>query len=73
MSTFDLDERRFGVQRPNSGLATGIYPTMFFIRVPYNGVSSSNVASKQNAQFCRSCHGGEANEMNGGGATSISF
>jgi cytochrome c553 len=52
-----------------SGLPTGYYQTMFFIRAPYNGANSSNVASNQNAQFCRQCHGGEANESNGAGAT----
>jgi hypothetical protein len=54
---------------PKSGLPTGYYQTMFFIRAPYNGANSSNVASNQNAQFCRQCHGGEANESNGAGGT----
>jgi len=37
--------------------------TSFFMRGPYtpNGTTGSNVA----AQFCRTCHGGEANEMHG--------
>jgi hypothetical protein len=50
-----------------SGLPTGIYATMFFIRAPYNPASGT-AASNQTAQFCRQCHGGEANEMNGGTA-----
>ncbi len=58
---------------PKSGLPSGNYQTMFFIRAPYNGANSSNVASNQNAQFCRECHGGEANEMNGGSAIPTTF
>ncbi len=50
---------------PNSGLATGTYLTMFFIRAPYNGDNSTNPASNQNAQFCRQCHAYESNELNG--------
>jgi len=48
-----------------SGLPSGIYATMFFIRAPYNPASGT-AGSNQTAQFCRQCHGGEANEMNGG-------
>jgi hypothetical protein len=48
---------------PKSGLPTGTYATMFFIRAPYNPASGTN--GNQTAQFCRQCHGGEANEMNG--------
>lgn len=48
----------------SSGLPTGTYATMFFIRAPYNPASTT-VASNQTAQFCRQCHGGESNEMNG--------
>ena len=48
----------------NSGLPTGYYATMFFIRGPYNPASGTS-GSNQTAQFCRSCHGGEANESNG--------
>ncbi len=51
----------------NSGLPSGNYATMFFIRAPYNPASGT-VASNQTAQFCRQCHGGESNEMNGGTA-----
>ena len=50
-----------------SGLPTGYYATMFFINAPYNpgsGIANSN----QTAQFCRQCHGGEANESNNGTA-----
>jgi formate-dependent nitrite reductase cytochrome c552 subunit len=46
-----------------SGLPSGTYATMFFIRAPYNPASGTN--GNQTAQFCRQCHGGEANEMNG--------
>jgi len=47
-----------------SGLPTGFYQTMFFIRAPYNPGSGTS-GSNQTAQFCRQCHGGEANESNG--------
>jgi hypothetical protein len=50
---------------PKSGLPTGFYATMFFLRAPYNPASTT-AGSNQTAQFCRQCHGGEANEMNGG-------
>jgi hypothetical protein len=56
-----------------SGLPSGNYQTMFFVRAPYNGANSSNVASNQNAQFCRECHGGEANESNAGAAIPTTF
>ncbi len=49
----------------NSGLPQGNYATMFFVRGPYNPASGT-AGSNQTAQFCRQCHGGEANEMNGG-------
>jgi hypothetical protein len=48
----------------NTGLTKGNYATMFFVRGPYNPASTTN-GSNQTAQFCRQCHGGEANEMNG--------
>jgi len=57
---------------PKSGLPTGNYATMFFIRAPYNP-NSGTAGSNQTAQFCRQCHGGEANEMNGGGAIPTTF
>jgi hypothetical protein len=47
-----------------SGLPTGNYATMFFIRAPYNPASGTS-GSNQTAQFCRQCHGGESNEANG--------
>ena len=49
---------------PKSGLPSGNYATMFFIRAPYNPASAT-AGSNQTAQFCRQCHGGESNEMNG--------
>ncbi len=49
---------------PKSGLPTGAYATMFFIRAPYNPASGT-AGANQTAQFCRQCHGGEANESNG--------
>jgi hypothetical protein len=39
----------------------GYYKTMFFLRGYYNPSTGGNNA----AQFCRQCHGGEANESNG--------
>ena len=53
-----------------SGLTPGYYQTMFFIRAPYNP-GSTTAGSNQTAQFCRQCHGGEANEMNNGTAVTI--
>ena len=53
------------VTSSNSGLPAGNYATMFFVRAPYNPASTT-AGSNQTAQFCRTCHGGEANEMNGG-------
>lgn len=52
------------VTAKNSGQPAGNYATMFFIRAPYNPASGT-AASNQTAQFCRQCHGAEANEMNG--------
>jgi len=49
---------------PSSGLPSGYYTTMFFIRAPYNPASGTQ-NSNQTAQFCRQCHGGEGNESNG--------
>jgi formate-dependent nitrite reductase cytochrome c552 subunit len=53
-----------------TGLPSGTYATMFFIRAPYNPASAT-AGSNQTAQFCRQCHGGEANEMNGSSATTV--
>jgi hypothetical protein len=55
---------------PKSGLPTGSYATMFFIRAPYNPASGT-AGSNQTAQFCRQCHGGESNEMAGSTAGTI--
>lgn len=48
----------------NTGLPKGNYASMFFIRAPYNPLSTT-ARSNQTAQFCRQCHGGEANERFG--------
>jgi len=53
-----------------SGLPTGYYQTMFFIRAPYNP-ADANPLTNQTAQFCRQCHGGEANESNNGTAGTV--
>jgi len=55
---------------PKTGLPSGIYATMFFIRAPYNP-ADGNPQTNQTAQFCRQCHGGESNEMNGGTAKTV--
>ncbi len=55
-----------------SGLPSGAYATMFFIRAPYNPASGT-VGSNQTAQFCRQCHGGEANESNGSLSIATTF
>lgn len=47
-----------------SGLPPGTYTTMFFLRGPYNPVSTSRNANTT-AQFCRQCHAAESNEANG--------
>jgi len=41
--------------------STGSYPTMFFI----NGEYMPSTGGNSVAQFCRNCHGGESNEING--------
>ncbi len=53
-----------------SGLPSGNYATMFFIRGPYNPATTTPGAD-QTAQFCRQCHGGESNEMNGGNLPTV--
>ncbi len=53
-----------------SGLPLGTYATMFFLRGPYNP-ADTNSQTNQTAQFCRQCHGGESNEMNGSTAGTI--
>ena len=54
----------------NSGLPAGNYPTMFFLRGPYNP-NDTNPNTNQTAQFCRQCHGNLSNEMNGSSAGTI--
>jgi len=54
----------FSVTASKSGMTPGYYTTMFFLRGPYNP-NTTTAGSNQNAQFCRQCHGGEANESNG--------
>jgi hypothetical protein len=46
-----------------SGSAASIKPTHFFVRGWYN--PGNTTTSNSAAQFCRSCHGGESNEMHG--------
>jgi len=53
-----------------TGLPSGTYATMFFLRAPYNP-ADPNTYTNQTAQFCRQCHGGEANESNGSTAGTI--
>ncbi len=60
------------VNSKNSGQTAGFYATMFFVRGPYNPASGTAYAN-QTAQFCRSCHGGEANESNGQGQIGTTF
>jgi cytochrome c553 len=57
-------------QGATSGLPSGPYATMFFVRGPYNP-ADANPLTNQTAQFCRQCHGGESNEMNGGTAKTV--
>ena len=58
------------VTAKNSGQPVGTYATMFFLRGPYNPASGT-AGSNQTAQFCRQCHGGEANESNNGTSGTI--
>jgi hypothetical protein len=46
-----------------NGTSTDIKPTHFFVRGWYD--PGNNTTSNSAAQFCRSCHGGESNEMHG--------
>jgi hypothetical protein len=55
-----------------SGLPSGNYATMFFVRAPYNPASGT-ANSNQTAQFCRQCHGAEGNESNGGNLVPTTF
>lgn len=54
----------------NSGLPTGTYTTMFFLRAPYNP-RDTNPQSNQTSQFCRQCHADKSNEMNGSTAGTV--
>ncbi len=60
------------VTAAKSGLPPNYYATMFFINSPYNPASGT-AGSNQTAQFCRQCHGGEANESNGQGQIGTIF
>ncbi|MFZ0309232.1 MAG: hypothetical protein WAL89_13755 [Candidatus Sulfotelmatobacter sp.] len=62
MNVVNVQDTVFGTKV--SGLPQGYYQTMFFVIGPYNP-GSGTVGSNQTAQFCRQCHGGEANESNG--------
>ena len=53
-----------------SGLPSGTYATMFFLRAPYNP-NDSNAMSNPTAQFCRQCHADKSNEMNGSTAGTV--
>ena len=63
MSVVNVKDTVYGTK--TSGLPEGNYATMFFIRAPYNPASTT-AGSNQTAQFCRQCHGYDANESNGG-------
>ncbi len=63
MNVVNVKDTVYGTK--TSGLPEGNYATMFFIRAPYNPASTT-AGSNQTAQFCRQCHGYEANEANGG-------
>ena len=54
----------------SSGLPSGTYATMFFLRAPYNP-NDTNPLSNQTAQFCRQCHADKSNEMNGSTARTV--
>ena len=53
------DQHSMTVWKGKIGGVTGYYQTSFFVRGPYQPQTGGNNA----AQFCRNCHGGEANEM----------
>lgn len=56
--------------KSNSGLPPGQYPTMFFLRGPYNP-RDTGPQSNQTAQFCRQCHADLSNEMKGSTAGTV--
>ena len=74
MCTTCHDQHSMNVVQVNSstasGLPTGNYPTMFYLRGPYNP-ADTNPQSNQTAQFCRQCHGNMSNEMSGSSAGTI--
>jgi hypothetical protein len=55
------DQHSQNIWSGKMGGTQGYYSTMFFLRGYYNPSTGGNSA----AQFCRQCHGGEANEMKG--------
>ncbi|HZU42687.1 MAG TPA: hypothetical protein VE994_08450 [Terriglobales bacterium] len=55
------DQHSQNIVAGNFGGVQGYYYTQFFLRGYYNPNTGGNSA----AQFCRQCHGGEANEMHG--------
>ena len=57
-------------EKTRSGLPAGHYTTMCFLRGPYNPASNT-MGGNSTAQFCRQCHAGESNEMNGATASTI--
>jgi len=54
------DQHSMNAWNGTIGGVKGTYQTSFFVRGYYN---PGNTASNSAAQFCRNCHGGEANEM----------
>lgn len=54
------DQHNMNAWSGTIGGVKGTFKTSFFVRGYYN---PGNTASNSAAQFCRSCHGGEGNEM----------
>jgi len=61
MCTSCHNQHSQNIYKGTMGGASGYYQTMFFLKGYYNPSTNGNNA----AQFCRQCHGGESNEMNG--------
>jgi hypothetical protein len=57
------DQHSMNVYAGKIGGVQGTWKTSFFVKGYYN---PGNSASNSAAQFCRQCHGGEANEMHNG-------
>ncbi len=55
------DQHSQNIYAGKMGGVQGYYKTMFFLRGYYNPATGGN----STAQFCRQCHGGEANESKG--------